>query len=109
MKISAKISIEMMNEIVSMITKQEDVNQAKEYGNVVYITLTNPLKLYNSARGVREFSLIGFYDQEDEIIMVGNIDYNNKPYFEEAEYYCNGVLNVYAQLCGTVVCDTSKC
>lgn len=109
MKISEKIESEMMSEIVSMVVEHEENNQAKEYDNVVYVVLTNPVKLYNSARGVREFSVVGFYDQEDELIMVGNLDCNDKSIFENVENYRNGVMNIYAQLCGTVLCNEYKC
>lgn len=109
MKISEKIESEMISEIVSMVVEHEENNQAKEYDNVVYVVLTNPVKLYNSARGVREFSVVGFYDQEDELILVGNLDCNDKPIFDNVENYRNGVMNIYAQLCGTVLCNEYKC
>lgn len=109
MKVSEKVEIEMKQEIVSMIVAQDQCGQTKDYDNVVYIVLTNPIKLYNSGRGIREFSVLGFVDQEAENIMVGNLNWDNTPYFEKAEDYRNSVLNIYAQLCGVVVGDSYKC
>lgn len=110
MEVSEKIWCEMSDEIIAKIVEDEECGQAKEYDNVTYIVLTNPIKLYNSYKGLQEFSIVGFVDQEDPQIMVGNTTgYEDKPYFEDAECYSNGILNIYAQLCGLVVCDKYKC
>lgn len=102
MKVSEKILSEMMSELAAMIVDQEECGQAKMYDNVDYVLLTNPIKM-RVYEEIKTFNVIGLVDQEDTDIMVGNLDENGLPDFEEAESYHNGILTIYAQLCGVKI------
>lgn len=105
MEVSERIQSEMSSEIVSRITYLEKYNRAFVYDNVCYTVLDKPIKLVHGGRGVYEFTVVGFTDEECEKIVVGNLScINNKPsYLEFVNEFRNGLLSTYAQLCGIIV------
>lgn len=104
MTIKESILNAMTNEVVNFVAKLEKVGMAKEYNGIVYTDASNlayqPICLIlRSKQGLWRYNLVGFIDEENEQIVVGNINENGQPQFMSIDEFQNGVYSLYTQLC----------